>query len=91
MPSSKVLMGQVSGEFDHNPPNVRSWCILAKLYKVKKHLDQREEKIVKEKQKREKNHPIVPSSSDWTRGQTLSQFSSYFLLKRLVNFQAISY
>ena len=42
-------MGQVLEEFDHNPPNVRSRCVLAKLYKAKKHLGQREEKIVKEK------------------------------------------
>ena len=33
-------MGQVSRESDHDPPNVRSRCIFAKLYKVKNHLDQ---------------------------------------------------
>ena len=57
-------MGQVSGKFDHNPSNVRSRCILAKLYKAKKHLDQRGEGREGEKQKKEKNHPIVPASSD---------------------------
>jgi len=35
-------MGQVSRKSDHNPPNVRSRCIFAKLYKAKKHLDQGE-------------------------------------------------
>ena len=57
-------MGQVSGKFDHNPSNVRSKCILAKLYKAKKHLDQRGEGRGGEKQKKEKNHPIVPDSLD---------------------------
>jgi len=33
-------MGQVSEEFDHNPSNVRSRCILIELYKAKKHVDQ---------------------------------------------------
>jgi len=46
-------MGQVSRKFDHNPPNVRSRCILAKLYKAKKHLDQGTERG-EEKQKERK-------------------------------------
>ena len=40
-PSSKILMWQLSGEFNRSPPNVWSRCILAKLYKAKKCLDQR--------------------------------------------------
>ena len=42
---SKVLMRQVSRKSDHDPPNVRSKCIFAKLYKAKKHLDQGEDLI----------------------------------------------
>ena len=34
-------MEQVSRKSDHNSPNVRSRCILANLYKAKKHLDPR--------------------------------------------------
>ena len=33
-------MGQVSRKFDLNPPNVRSKCILANIYKARKRLDQ---------------------------------------------------
>ena len=38
-------MGQVSRKSDHDPSNVRSRCIFAKLYKAKKHLDQGENGI----------------------------------------------
>ena len=34
-------MEQVSRKSDHNSPHVRSRCILANLYKAKKHLDPR--------------------------------------------------
>ena len=47
-------MGQVSRKSYHNPPNVRSRCILVKLYKAKKHLDQGDVKIRRENKKREK-------------------------------------
>ena len=33
-------MGQVSREFDLNPLNVRSRCILASIYKAQERLDQ---------------------------------------------------
>ena len=39
--SSKILTRQLSGEFNRSPPNVWSRCVLAKLYKAKKCLDQR--------------------------------------------------
>ena len=47
-------MGQVSRKYDHNPPNVRSRCILAKLYKAKKHLDQGGREKEERKQKERK-------------------------------------
>ena len=47
-------MGQVSRKSDHDPPNVRSRCILTKLYKAKKHLDQGRIQFG-EKKKREKS------------------------------------
>ena len=46
-------MGQVLGKLDLNPPNVKSRCIFAKLYKVKKHLEQRSFFLEKKKKKRE--------------------------------------
>ena len=72
-------MGQVSGEFDHNPPNVRSRCILTKLYKAKKYLDQRERKEYWKRNKREKRTiPLyLPPRIEPED-------------KHLVNFQAIS-
>ena len=77
-------MRQLSEAFNHNPPNVRSRCVLVELYKVKKRLDQNGNEILVEEKKREKiKSTIVPSSSDKTRGQTLSQFSIYF-----INYQA---
>jgi len=72
-------MEQVLRNSNHNPPNVRSRCILANLYKAKKHLD-RGGWIGGEKQKREKNHSIIPSFSNWTQGRTLSHFLRYFQL-----------
>ena len=77
-------MRQLSREFNHSPLDVRSRCVLVKLYKVKKHLDQWGGEIFGLRKKGERTKPsIVPSSSDKTRGQTLSQFSIY-----LVNCQA---
>ena len=67
-------MGQVSKKLDLNPPNVRSRCILANIYKAKKQLDQggRGREFGGEKQKRKRNHSVISSSSNWTWGQTLS-------------------
>ena len=64
-PSSKVLMVQVLGKSDPNPPNVKFRCILAKLYKAKKHLDQGEFFWEREIEKK-RDYPIVTSSSDQT-------------------------
>ena len=72
-------MGQVSRKSDHNPPSVRFKCILVNFYKPKKHLDHGHKKIRRDI-KREKNHPIILSSSNRTQGQTLSQFSGYVLV-----------
>ena len=58
-------MGQVSGKPNPNPPNVKSICTLAKLYKAKKHLDWGE-LFWEEKEKRERDYPIVTSSSKQT-------------------------
>ena len=77
-------MKQLSGEFNHSPPDVRSRCVPTKLYKVKKLLDQWGGEIFGIRKKGERTKPaIVPSFLDKTRGQTLSQFSIY-----LVNCQA---
>ena len=77
-------MKQLLGEFNHSSPDVRSRCILVKLYKVKKRLDQWGGEIFGIRKKGERTKPaIIPSFSDKTRGQTLSQFSIY-----LVNCQA---
>ena len=65
-------MGQVSKKLDLNPPNVRSRCILANIYKAKKQLDQGGREFGGEKQKRKRNHSVISSSSNWTWGQTLS-------------------
>ena len=59
-------MGQVSKKLDLNPPNVRSRCILANIYKAKKHLDQGGREFGGEKQKRKRNHSVISSSSNWT-------------------------
>jgi len=48
-------MGQVLRKSNHNPPNVRSICIFAKLYKAKKHLDQMRGLIWREEIEREKS------------------------------------
>ena len=47
-------MGHVSRQFDHSLPNVRSGCILAKIYKAKKHHDQGGER----KKRKEKDHKL---------------------------------
>ena len=47
-------MEQVSRKSDHNSPNVRSRCILANLYKAKKHLDPRPGGGGEEKNKRDR-------------------------------------
>ena len=52
-PSSKILIRQVSGLFDHDLPNGRSKCIFAMIYKAKKHLDQG--KADKREREREKS------------------------------------
>ena len=61
-------MGQVSRKFDLNPPNVRSKCILANIYKARKLLDQGDGRLGggggEGNKKREKNHSLAPSSSD---------------------------
>ena len=73
-------MRQLLGEFNHSPLNVRFRCIIAELYKAKKRLDQNGSEILVEEKKKEKMKPaIVPSSSDKIQGQTLSQFSIYFV------------
>ena len=72
-------MGQVSRKFDLNPPNVRSRCILANLYKAKKHLDQGGPEIRGEIQKRAKE-TIQLYLHPWTDLED----------ERLANFYAIS-
>ena len=73
-------MRQLSEAFNHSPPNIRSRCVLVELYKVKKRLDQNGNEILVEEKKGEKiKSTIVPSFSDKTRRQTLSQFSIYFV------------
>ena len=64
-------MRQLSREFNHSPPDVRSKCVLAKLYKANKRLDQRGDFGIRKRGDRTELD-IVPSSSDKTRGQTLS-------------------
>ena len=61
----------MSGEFNHSHPDVRSKCVLAKLYKANKCLDQRGDFGIRKIG--DKIEPaIVPSFSDKTWGQTLS-------------------
>ena len=69
-------MRQLSGEFNHSAPDVRTKCVLTKLYKANKRLDQRGDFGIRKRGDR-KELAIVPFSSDKTWGQTLSQFSIY--------------
>ena len=48
-------MGQVSREFDLNPPNVRFRYIFASIYKAREHLDQGKKK----KQERERERETI--------------------------------
>ena len=63
-------MRQLSGKFNRSPPNVRFRCVLAKLYKVKKRLDQKEGgggEIFGIRKRGERTElAIVPFSSDKT-------------------------